>query len=298
MRNLFQKIKKLGTRLMPAFLGVFIFFILLSLSQFLEEKREVSDSTVVLKKQVEEELKLFTKIKKAHLLFDLPGKIYPGKASVVLSLKKDAELTEMELLAICYHISAAIADLDITQIAISDTEGRLYKKQDTAFFMPPSSKDLLSKRVQTMLEKSISKKYYLFCIQEDPLSVHFLFDERFQAQKNFLPFLTKQMKIIDPEISLSIDWTLFQKTRKLPKIAWAIVIFFLISFGGIYGIKKTREQKQSSDEKLAELIKDQPPKTLAILLSYLEPGKAKKILDALPIATQEAIAHHFRTREG
>lgn len=341
MHEFFQKMKKVRKQQILISLGISL-ILLFSLSLLREKKKAILlyskkvenhssskqgfslfDSYVnkgerelqilelrALKGQIEQDLELFSRIKEAHVLLDFhPGRFFGqqkmSKASVILSLEEHVLLTESELLAICYHLCAAIQDLDIKQIAISDTQGRLYKKQDSAVcisYASSSVKEVLANRVQIMLEKVMGKEHFSFCIQECPLSIHFLFDERFRSKhKQIIPHLLKQIEAIDPEISPCFEWAYFgRKSRDLSKIYWAGAIFFLISFGGIYGIKRVKEQKQgkNNDGRLAELIKDQPPKTLAIMLSYLDPTKAKKVLEALPVATQDAIANHYRIREG
>lgn len=288
-------------------LGVALMFGFIHLGIWMKEKTRANGTFQegelhTLKRQIENDLELFVKIHQARVLFDLhPSKSFPqqkvSKASVLLSLAEGAFLTEAEVLAISYHVASAIGELDVKQISITDTEGRLYKKQDSAscILYPLSPKESIAKSVDSFLQKIVGKNHYSFFIE--CTAIHLLIDEKYHScQNNFLAFLLKEIHAVDPEMTVTIDWSAFEKPSIFSKIYWAGIVFCLIVFGGIYGIKKTKEHKQVKNVQLAELIKNQPPKTLAIMLSYLEPGKAKKILDALPLAMQEEIANHFRMR--
>ncbi|MCB1181035.1 MAG: hypothetical protein KDK55_03315 [Chlamydiia bacterium] len=111
-----------------------------------------------LKGQLEKDLAAFDQIKSASVILDLApshplrGEAKETKASVILSLAGDTDLSPSQLRAITYHLTGAVRDLKPTMIAISDTRGRLYQAID------PSAKAPIFWVQEELLEKHLSNK--------------------------------------------------------------------------------------------------------------------------------------------
>jgi flagellar biosynthesis/type III secretory pathway M-ring protein FliF/YscJ len=122
-----------------------------------------------LKGQLEKDIGEFQNIHHANLILDIPNPRaiglagnYNPKASVILILKPQAQLSNEEIQAIANHISGAIRGLNPEMIAISDTTGKLYQAIHSEQTPQQRLESKLKEQMTGMLNLLIgSKNYYL-----------------------------------------------------------------------------------------------------------------------------------------
>lgn len=271
-----------------------------------------------LKGQLEKDLTAFEDIKSASVILDIAparsfgNQQYKTKASVIVTLMQGARLSNSQLKAITHHLAGAVRGLEPSMIAISDTKGRLYQAQG-------EQEVIIEEQIRDHVEKLCLK---IFGSENYYANVQLL-DEKIlvsvMINKN-LPQLPQADEVARQLVNIGrgfkvtieplIDFVPFEKKRsmwvetqkkanKFPIVFFVIFSIFVISTPIM--IYLFRRKKRSNEDqlismmtridinKLANAIKDEDPETVALMLSYLEPSRAEKILDAFPRTFQEEV---------
>ncbi|MEZ5315182.1 MAG: hypothetical protein R3E91_03095 [Chlamydiales bacterium] len=253
------------------------------------------------------------------------GSSHKTKASVILELNPEAILSSSQLRAVIYHLAGAVHGLEPNMIAISDTKGKLYTAIDPEGQEELLSnaalvfEEHLNQKIEMLLAFLIGKGRYISSVQagmergkEQPysLSVVVVIDQEFEK---FLTDIENQIHTIllgyDIPSHIKVSLFSFEKEKKLlihnqeSKSYIGVIVILLTSLlilAALYPFfRKYSKQKQEDNlfrvmtridiQKLAESIENEDPQTIALMLSYLEPIRAEKLITFFPQELQEEI---------
>lgn len=272
-----------------------------------------------LKGELERDIATFDNVKKASVILDLvPQKLFgemkdKSKASVILSLEEEAEITHSQLCAITYHLAGAVHGLEPNRITISDSRGKLYKAMhlegEEILFRDPimSIEEHLTEKITKVMNKIVGKGGFHFSLnilKEAPIALALLVEQK-RGDRELKASIENQLRTllrgVHGEPVITIDFITFEKAiLPSPKsfMKWfyfvgVLVIVLLLSF--LFYKKQGKEEKSIVDmSKLAEQIKEQEPKSIALICTYLDPERAEALLVALPYKIQKKVALHLK----
>ncbi|MFZ0565756.1 MAG: flagellar basal-body MS-ring/collar protein FliF [Chlamydiales bacterium] len=261
---------------------------------------------------------------------------YKTKASVILTLMPGARLSTSQLRAITYHLAGAVRGLEPHSIAISDTTGKLYKaiSPDGEEESLNDAKILFEEEIQAkidgMLSKIVGKDHFYSTIQTisdsshneiQSLSVALVIDQSAFNDLNFKEELHRQISTMIKgqgiDLELAIDFLPFEKkrsiwvektkTRSYAKFVLLLLLPLLVFLCLSPFLRRATKKKKEDDlfrlmtridsRKLAELIQGEAPASIALMLSYLEPSRAEKIMEAFPEHLKEELVFHLTELE-
>ncbi|MBS0623785.1 MAG: hypothetical protein JSS62_04105 [Verrucomicrobia bacterium] len=283
-----------------------------------------------LKGQLEHDLTEFENIKRASVILDVPptrtfgNQSLKTKASVILTLMPQAQLSLSQLRAVCYHLAGAVRGLEPRMIAVSDTKGRLYQAIDAKETSEISDQDIiveshLKEDIESLLQTVLGEDNFYVSVRcagaaaPDPCVAIVL--NKHAMQENMQEELSRQIQTLGRGYSLTVEPTLdilpFERTRGLRKepqssnnylgIAFlACSLLATIAFISSLLWWMRRNPKKEADveaaimtkidiAKLASSLEEEDPETIAMMLTYLEPKKAEEILSAFPVPLQEQV---------
>ena len=278
-----------------------------------------------LKGQLEQDLTRFDYIKKASVILDIPttkgfgNPHHKTKASVILTLTPETILSLSQLKAITYHLSGAIRGLEPSMIAISDTAGKLYKAIDPnggeEYFVDQNKalEKALEQKLNNFLIKLLGEAHFITSVQSPPIdgekfSLSIIIDKSYEKLLPDIQSYIEEIILVNKvQYDLFLHTFCFKEEEKKSTgfISFGWSLFFLLLFSAmgvvIYLIFfRTREdlpltgvKTQINIKKLANAIEAEDPKTIALMISYLEPKKAEQMLNAFSEHVQEKILFYL-----
>lgn len=272
-----------------------------------------------LKGQLEKDLCAFESIKEAKVILDLPPQKtmtsypYPTKASVIVALFPNSKMTCSLLSAIKNHLLGAVRGLDAKNIAISDTKGVLYQAIDSDVSLS-NPRALVEEEIQTKIHSMLDKL-------TEPNNVHVAINYNIDNKVLFVSFLfnsTSFVKIpeeiemhvtniahgygLEPKFSF-VSYPFYKtpspierKEKKTPSffILGSFCFILLLSISLMLFFARFFQKKEKKAENLfdmmknvnlstlSSLIQEEPPSTIALMLSYLEKERREALLEKLP----------------
>jgi flagellar M-ring protein FliF len=280
-----------------------------------------------LKGQLEQDLASYENILQASVILDVaPSRSLTGaniktKASVILTLKADATLSRSQLRAITHHLTGAVRGLEPNRVAISDTKGHLYQAiaQDSSLLEDQYliEQNELKITLSQFLDKLLGSENYHVCIsniRDQNLDITLFIDKSCLhrcSQEDVYKHILLLMKSSQAVPHVVIEPIALKKPLEDTKVLSSNTTLYLIGVSLTLGflalagypwlsllMKKRGRKKElliadlppSVDMKvLSDSLCGEDPKTLALMLSYLETHKAEEILAGFPAALQEAV---------
>ncbi len=254
---------------------------------------------------------------------------YKTKASVILTLNPAAHLGTSQLRAITNHLAGAVHGLEPHMVAISDTTGKLYKAIDSGGeeeYLSNASlafEQHLGQKIQALLQVLVGEGHYFSTVQamvdkgsQHPRSVSVIVaidQEHGELVKEIEAYLHHMVSGYEMPLYLTVEAIAFEKkkkpwieTKKQGRYGGLIVtsVVVLVALACLYPLMRRYRTQKNDDslfqvmtrvdvDKLAESIEDEDPQTIALMLSYLEPARAERLIAALPEALQEEILNHL-----
>jgi hypothetical protein len=275
-----------------------------------------------LKGELEKDIAGFEIVKKARVTLDVaPQKLlgsskYKTKASVILHLQEDAELSHSQLLAITYHIAGAVHGLEPNRIAISDSTGKLYKaihsEGEEEVVMLLSKEEQYTEKITKLMNRVVGRGHFhltLSILEEKILAVALLIEQAFYDQEmtttienQLRTLFVEELKIVIDPMRSGDSFAPKHSTRSF-SVGWfyggALLVLSLL-FLSFFRRKNKVNGSGIDVAKLAEQLKEQEPKSIALICAYLEPEKAEELLLALPYRVQKKVVLHLADykREG
>lgn len=262
-----------------------------------------------LKGELEKDLCSFENIEKASVVLDketpatLRKEFSKAKASVIVSLKKGCFLDASEIEAISTHIAAAVTGLEPARVAIADTKGWQYKTLEGTLTATLEHVKV-KQESEPFLTALFGKEHYIF--QNDSQEALLLVD-RTVACESTLKQTRAFFKKLSPTLSLNIESLPFASSTKpsfhppRSKVYFGVFAALFAALFILFFLRKRKKNASLSQgelvsllnsvdgEKLAFSLKKENPQTIALLLSYLQPEKAEKVLQDLPENVQEQV---------
>lgn len=271
-----------------------------------------------LKGQLEKEISTFENIQDAHIIIDF-GDSGNTKASVILDLKKEKTLSPSVIKAISYHLAGGIKGLELNNIAISDTTGKIYQVfgNQSLWISKSQIEEELKGKIQSFLTPVLGDGNFEIALnvltEKKKLFIALLFNKN---GTHLTPFseIEKQIKVLaqgyELDLELSSEILPFfqinekekdQKQFSFFKLFAGSMVFLTVICGALYLTKflPYKKVKQKDEivkmmnkinlKTLSTLIVEQPPSTIAMMLSYLEKERAEKLLNELPLDLQKEV---------
>lgn len=257
------------------------------------------------------------------------GAQYKTKASVILTLMPKAHLSVSQLRAITYHLAGAVRGLEPKMIAISDTTGKLYKKidpdgeEDYLSSAALAFEQHLEHKIHAFLSAFSGEDRFFSSVQasiEQGSELPSSFSITVAVDKEYERVLEEIQKQLEGIVSgyqipfqIIIDAIPFEKKRGLwiekkkpggyGGLVLTVSVLSLALFS-LYPLFRRFSKKKEEDKffqmmtqvdlsKLAHLIKEEDPGTIALMLSYLEPERAEQLMASFPERLQEEVLAHL-----
>lgn len=279
-----------------------------------------------LKGQLEKDLATFDPIKSASVILDMAppksfaGHSYKTKASVILTLKPQSHLSTSIVTAITNHLAGAVHGLEPDRIAISDTTGRLYKmlgsdEGERIRYESSALESYIEEKVRALL---CPLKEHCGCIVQATKDAGFIAVTLDHADKEFASQIERQLETLAAGFEIPIKVCVTQlpfekgddtKSMKRGYVSLVItLIFIVISLFAIYPLFRRYNKKREEETlfrvmtridsaKLGESIKGEDTRTIALMLSYLEPSKAEELIATFSEKMQEEVLNHLSELE-
>ncbi len=269
-----------------------------------------------LKGQLESEIEKFENVEEASVILDfgqtrpLGGVVAKPKASALLQLVPGTFLSQSTLWAITSHLVGGVRNLESADVAISDTTGRVYKALGEDPKVAKMIRDeKLKSDLSLMLCKIVGPSHFHLALDENRLSI--ILDQEASGSNSVKEIAKSCAHLVGADVAVSIEKVSFAK-KKIPQVTTEekknylyycpLLLLFFLPF--LLRKKKKRSEKeivqmiQGIDvERLIDSIKREEPHTIALLLSYLDTGRAEKVIKALPPETQEEVFAHLTDLE-
>lgn len=257
------------------------------------------------KELLEKELTTFQPISHAVIAFSGPSEQDPSatpKLSVVLSLYKQAALSAAQVYSITDYLIKSIPGLSKEHITISDSLGNIYAPVHIAAHsallatssaylervLPKQhfSLDYIPHKEHACLQISINEKYLSSLPLTDQEKIishaeHYLnnvYDGECQVHIEVVPF-ANQISRFGKTPKLLITLTIFFSSLGIVSLA----SFYLAFYAYEYMPKESKKLGQGLHiPKLVEILKQESPEKISLILSYLEPQKAEELFNKLP----------------
>lgn len=267
--------------------------------------------TLAKKEQLEKDLTIFHPIASAKVALALPSDSevsHPLKLSVILTLHKDQYLTPMLLFSIADYLCSSFPGLRHEDITLSDNDGNFYTPEliDTNF--------LLLFSLENYLSKIFPKEHFsLSCLpkKEKPtlqLTVNKTFLEKLSKEhatklwNHATQYLYQNYGTSHTILTEQLPFTgKLRNRRDISRyVITGLILLSSLSIVALASLYLAWQAYDRMDEpqkikrginiaKLVEIVQKEPPQKIALILSFLDPGKADELLNKLPIEIQHQV---------
>lgn len=279
-----------------------------------------------LKGQLEKDIAEFDPIKSASVILDMAppksfgSQAYKTKVSVILTLKPQSHLPTTVVWAITNHLAGAVHGLEPNQIAISDTSGKLYKvlgsNGEEGLINPKALalENYIEEKVRALLAP-LGDRYT--CVVQATKGSGFIAVALDPSNKEFASQIEQQLEALAASFDIPIKTNLsllpFESSSvvamKRGYLGLMMTAFFVAaSLFALYPLLRRYRKKREEDSlfrvmtrvdinKLGESIRGENPRTIAFMLSYLEPSRAEQLIASFPEDLQEEVLIHLSELE-
>lgn len=243
------------------------------------------------REQLEHYLTSFEAIAQATIALSIEEE--KPKLSVILSLQQHAELTPPLIYSITDYLLTSIPGLTKEYLTISDSLGNMYS--------PMQVTSINVAAIEKHLEKLLPKQDFQLSYIQHENQLQMDINERYldrlstERKEKLLEYIGAYFKHnYHEQVHVSI-FPFAKSIDRFTKIALSLTIFFsslgIISLASFYLAFYAYDRLPSESykikggihiPKLVEILQNEPPERISLILSYMDPQKAQELLEHFP----------------